>query len=260
MSDPNVSGAGRPKRSPRELWADGQSALGCFVVIPSALSAEIVVSAGYEWVCVDTQHGLIGRETMVTIVQALHDRVATLIRVAWNEPQLIMQALDTGADGVIVPMVNTAEEAIAAVRACLYPPRGIRSWGPIRNRFGRPDLTPEMEDEKTFCAVMIETAEALENLDEIVAVEGVDAVFVGPSDLSISAFGGLVQAGATPESTRAIESVQAAAERQNLIAGLFVSGAEEGARWRDAGFQMVALYSDAGLLADAARRHLQAAQ
>ncbi len=95
-------------------------------MIPSAVSAEIVASAGYEWVCVDTQHGLIGRETMVMMVQALHDRVATLIRVGWNEPHLIMQALDSGADGVIVPMVNTGEEATAAVQACHYPPRGIR--------------------------------------------------------------------------------------------------------------------------------------
>jgi 4-hydroxy-2-oxoheptanedioate aldolase len=260
MSYLNAPGVQRPKRPPRELWADGKSALGCFLMIPSALSAEIVASAGYEWVCVDTQHGLIGHETMVTMVQALNDRVATLIRVAWNEPHLIMQALDSGADGVIVPMVNTSEEAAAAVRACHYPPRGIRSFAPIRNRLGQPDLTPELEDEKAFCAVMIETAQALDNLGEIAAVDGLDALFVGPSDLSISALGGLVPAGATPDSTRALESVLVAARTRNLITGLAVSGSRWGARWRDAGYQMVAIHNDAGLLAEAAWNHLDAAR
>ena len=259
MSSVAAPGMRRPKRSPRELWADGRSALGCFLMIPSALSAEIVAFAGYEWVCIDTQHGPIGRETMVAMVQTLQERVATLIRVAWNEPQLIMQALDAGADGVIVPMVSSREDAIAAAQACRYPPRGIRSWGPLRNALGRPGLTPEVEDEEAFCAVMIETAEALERLDEIAAVDGVDALFVGPSDLSISALGGRVGAGATPESTRALESVQAAARRHNLITGLHVSSAESGARWRDAGFQMVSIQIDARLLAEAASRHLEAA-
>lgn len=230
------------------------------LMIPSALSAEIVASSGYEWVCVDTQHGPISQETMLSMVQVLQDRVATIIRVAWNQPHLIMQALDTGADGVIVPMVNTREDAIAAAQACLYPPRGIRSWGPIRNALGHPNFTPEIDGEKAFCAVMIETAEALGNLEEIMAVDGVDALFVGPSDLSISALGGLVPAGDTPESKQALESVQAAARQHNLITGLAVSGAEWGARWRDAGYQMVAIHNDAGLLAEAASRHLAAAQ
>src|SRR5262249_6501023 len=135
---------------------------------------------------------------------------------------------------VIVPMVNTAAEATAAVRACHYPPMGIRSYAPIRNALGRPNLTPEVEDEKAFCAVMVETAEAMSNLDEITAVDGVDAIFVGPSDLSISALGGLVPAGATQESSEALETVLAAARRRNLITGMAVSGAEWGARWRDA--------------------------
>ncbi len=108
---------------------------------------------------------------------------------------------------------------------------------------------------------MIETAQALDNLDEIAGCSTcVDALFVGPSDLSISALGRLVAAGATPESTRALESVLAAARRQNLISGLAVSGPRWGARWRDAGYQMVAIHSDAGLLAEAAWNHLDAAQ
>src|SRR5262249_52820319 len=209
MSYVEVTNVRQAKRSPRELWADGGSALGCMLMIPSALSAEIVAAVGYEWVCVDTQHGPMGYETMLSMVQALQDRVATIVRVAWNQPHLIMQALDTGADGVIVPMVNTREDAVAAAQACHYPPRGTRTWGPVRNALGRPHLTPVTEDEKAFCAVMIETGEALSNLAEIVTVDGVDAVFVGPSDLSISALGGLVPAGDTPESTQALETVQA---------------------------------------------------
>src|ERR1700722_16564974 len=180
----------QPKRSPRELWADGKPALGCMLMIPSALSAEIVVAAGYEGVCFGTQHGLMGSETTLSMVQALDQRVTTIIRVAWNEPELIMKALDTGADGVIVPMVNNRADAEAAAQAFRFPPRGIRSWGQIRAALGHPDFSPETENERVFCAVMIETAEAMGNLEEIMSVEGVHAVFVGPSDLSISAMGG----------------------------------------------------------------------
>lgn len=260
---PDTTGpVGRPpKRTPRELWGAGQSALGCLLMIPSPLSAEIAASAGYEWACVDTQHGPIGRETMVAMVQTLQPHVATVVRVAWNQQHLIMQALDAGADGVIVPMVNTREQALTAALACRYPPHGVRSWGPTRNALGQPRLTPELEDRKAFCAVMIETPEALDNLDEIAGVEGVDALFVGPADLSISMTQGtLVPPGSSPETTHALESVLAAARKHGVITGLAVSGAEPAVRWRDAGYQMVSIYSDASMLRDAAHRHLEATQ
>jgi 4-hydroxy-2-oxoheptanedioate aldolase len=246
-------------RSALELWADGHSALGCMLTIPSPLAAELVIATGYDWVCIDNQHGMMGDETTLAMVQVAGRLVTTIVRVGWNVPHMIMKALDMGADGVIVPMVSNRVQALAAAEACRFPPRGNRSWGPIRAALDRPDLSPEIEGERAFCAVMIETAEAMENLDDIMSVDGVDAVFVGPADLSIS-HGGLEAPGTTAASAGWMDTILAAARRHDLITGLATAGGEVSARWRDAGYQMVAIHSDAGLLMEAAKSHLAIAQ
>jgi 4-hydroxy-2-oxoheptanedioate aldolase len=237
----------------RELWARDAPAVGLMCSLSSPLSAELVVAAGYDWVCIDTQHGLIGYEQMLGMLQAVGHRVSTFVRVQWNDPSAIMRALDAGADGVIVPMVNTAAEARAAAGAVRYPPSGHRSYGPIRAALGVPDYAPQTENERVICAVMIETDEAVAKVDEILAVPGVDVAFVGPSDLSISIRGGL---GATPDGPRDVELITAVLEscaRNDVIAGIAVQGAERARRWRDAGFRLLTVHSDAALLAAAAR-------
>src|SRR5881397_2418321 len=159
----------------KRMWQAGQAAVGGWLTVPSSFSAELMAQAGFDWLCVDMQHGVIDYQEAVTIV-----------RVPWNEPGSIMKALDAGAYGVIVPIVNTAEEAKAAVSACRYPPRGIRSHGPIRAVLygGRDYIT--RADEEVLCIVQVETEESVRNLDKILAVPGVDAAYIGPADLSLS--------------------------------------------------------------------------
>ena len=112
--------------------------------------------------------------------------VVPLARVPWNDPARLMKILDAGAYGVICPMINTAQEAEAMVRACKYPPRGYRSWGPVRASHLRGADYGDHANDETIVMPMIETAEALKNLDEILSVAGVDAIYVGPSDLSLA--------------------------------------------------------------------------
>src|SRR5206468_7835530 len=142
------------------------------------------------------QHGLIDEAAMRGMVQAAAIRdTPVLVRVPWNEPGAIMRALDAGAEGVIVPMVNTVAEARAAAGASRYPPLGYRSWGPLRSGMAQRDFNPALGNEQVLCLVMIETHEAVENVDAILEVPGVDGVFVGPNDLAISHSGASEGAG-----------------------------------------------------------------
>jgi 4-hydroxy-2-oxoheptanedioate aldolase len=242
----------------RELWARDEAAIGCFCTLSSPLSAELVAEAGYDWLVVDTQHGLIGYEQMVGILQAVGHRLAAFVRVGWNDPSAIMRALDAGAEGVIVPMVNTAAEAHAVAGAVRYPPRGYRSYGPTRAALGASDFGPESDNERVICAVMIETEEAVANIDEILAVPGVDVAFVGPSDLSLSIRGALEEVAEGPRDVELITAVLESCRRHDVIPGIAVHGAAHARRWRDAGFRLVTVHSDAALLAAAARDLLAA--
>jgi 4-hydroxy-2-oxoheptanedioate aldolase len=243
--------SGKAARSARDLWAAGQPAYGTVCTIPSPFVTELVVAAGFDWICIDCQHGLISDSDVVGILQAAGP-TTSIVRVAWNQPDRIMRALDAGADGVIVPMVNSAAEARAAVAACRYPPAGYRSFGPTRAAVRFPGFTPESGNRQVICAVMIETLEAAEHADEILGVEGVDAVWVGPWDLSLSASGGLEAPGETPRDLELIHSVLRASLRNGVIPGISVATAEQARYWRDAGFTMVAVLSDFRMLAGAA--------
>src|ERR1700730_1136475 len=155
--------------------------------MPGSFTAEVMAHAGFDWMCIDLQHGLIGYQEMLAMLQAVAvANVPALVRVPWNDPAWIMKALDAGAAGVIVPLVNSADEAAAAGGACRYPPDGYRSWGPTRAALGSPNFSPELANSSVVCAVMVESVPALERLDEIVSVPGVDAVFIGPRASAIS--------------------------------------------------------------------------
>ena len=233
----------------RELW-DGRATYGGWLTLPGTVSAEIVGRAGYDWVCIDTQHGLIGYDLMVPMLQALTAAgSASFVRVAWNEPATIMKTLDAGAEGVIVPMVNTVEQARAAVGACRYAPKGYRSWGPIRPRLLDPSYSVESAQE-VVCAVMCETVEAIGNLDRILEVPGIDAVFVGPNDLAVSmGIRGSSYAGENPEHRAAMERIGAACGARGITAGIMCGSPEVAQQWRGLGFRMLAIESDARLLA-----------
>jgi 4-hydroxy-2-oxoheptanedioate aldolase len=172
----------------RNLWAEGGTGLGAWLFLREPLVAEAAALAGYDYVCIDMQHGLQSYEHTVTMLYAMARTDTTpLVRVPWNEPGIIGRVLDAGAGGVIIPMVNTADDARAAVRSCFYGPKGARSMGPVgvSARAGREGYFGSAND-SVLCIPMIETKEAVENLDEILAVPGIDAVYIGPADLSIT--------------------------------------------------------------------------
>jgi 4-hydroxy-2-oxoheptanedioate aldolase len=227
----------------RERWKAGEPTLGAWCTIPSPWTAEVAARSGHDWVTVDTQHGLIGYDVMLPMLQAISaGGVPSFVRVPWNEPGTIMKALDAGAGGVIVPMVNSPEEARSVVGACRYPPDGFRSMGPTRARtLGGDWRLP-------ICVVMIETVEAVKRADEILAVPGVDAVFVGPNDLAVSAGLDSSYEGRHPEHRRLIEAVAKSAKANGVVAGIMCGSAEVATQWYKAGYQMLALESDTRLL------------
>jgi 4-hydroxy-2-oxoheptanedioate aldolase len=142
---------------------------------------------GYDWICIDMQHGVVDYQVAVTMLQAI-GATATIpfVRVPWNEQGIIGKVLDAGALGVIIPMVNSVEEAKAAVASCRYYPLGSRSYGPTRAAYyAGAGYYPEA-NEQVACVPMIETKQAVERLDDILSVPGIDAVYVGPADLSIT--------------------------------------------------------------------------
>jgi 4-hydroxy-2-oxoheptanedioate aldolase len=225
--------------------------------MPSGFGAEVLGQCGFDWVCIDTQHGIVGYDQMVPMLQGLSvNGTPAFVRVSWNAPGEIMKALDAGAEGVIIPMVNSREEALQAVGACRYSPDGFRSWGPTRAALGRPDFNPATGNREVICTVMVETVDALGQLDQIVSTPGVDAVFVGPNDLAVS--NGLEPSfrAENPRHHEQIERILEACQRHGVIAGIFCGSEEMAVHWRDLGFRMLALMSDAMLLRIAAQQVL----
>jgi 4-hydroxy-2-oxoheptanedioate aldolase len=237
----------------RELWDGDEAMIGGWCAIPSPVSAEMMGRSGFDWVCIDTQHGLIGYDQMVPMLQALSiTATPAFVRVPWNQPDHIMKALDAGAQGVIVPMVSTEEDALAAVTAAKYPPMGTRSWGPIRAALDVPGYSAEVGNRRTIVAVMIETRGGVENLDAILSVPGVDAVYVGPSDLALG-HGMTPTLNVTdPEHERLIETIVDRCRRRGVVAGIHCDSVETVRRWHARGYGMFAVGSDAALMRQAA--------
>jgi 4-hydroxy-2-oxoheptanedioate aldolase len=242
-------------RTLREHWDGTEATIGGWCSIPSPFSAELMGRSGFDWVCVDTQHGLIGYDQLVPMLQALSiTATPAFVRVPWNQPDHIMKSLDAGAQGVIVPMVSTPEEARAAVAAAKYPPMGMRSWGPIRAALDVEGYSPELANRRTIVAVMIETPGGVENLDAILAVPGVDAVYVGPSDLALG-HGMTPTLDATdPEHEALIEAVVEGCRRAGVVAGIHCDSVETVRRWHARGYGMFTVGSDAALMRQAATR------
>jgi 4-hydroxy-2-oxoheptanedioate aldolase len=240
-------------KSLRELWDGTEATIGGWCSIPSSFSAEMMGRCGFDWVCIDTQHGVIGYDEMVPMLQALSiTRTPAFVRVPWNQPDHIMKALDAGAQGVIVPMVSSEEDARAAVAAAKYPPLGTRSWGPIRAALDVAGYSPESANRRTIVAVMIETPGGVRNLDAILSVPGVDAVYVGPSDLALGHGMTPTLAVSDPEHEKLIDTIIQACRRHGKVAGIHCDGAETVRRWHARGYAMFTAGSDAALMRSAA--------
>lgn len=242
----------------RQSWSQGSPMTGAWATMPDPVAAEVLGRAGFDYVCVDQQHGLVDDSTMVPMLQAVDaSGAASLVRVRWNEPPAIMSALDAGAAGVVVPMIQTPADAEAAVAACRFPPRGQRSYGPVRAREVMGSSDPDVV-EQVVCIVMIETAPALASLDEILATPGLDGVYIGPSDLALCLG---EKPGSTSELFRStVATVLEACRRHEVAAGIHTASGEEARSYLEQGFDFVTAVSDAGLLGRAARAELAAAR
>ena len=239
--------------SVKQRWRDGKIAVGGWLTIPSSFSAEVMAHQGFDWVCVDTQHGAIDYSAALPMLQAISTTPAMpFVRVPWNEPSIIMKYLDSGAYGIIVPMISTAADAEAAVRACRYPPEGFRSAGPFRaSYYGGADYL-QQANEEIVCVVMIETAEALVNLEEILSVPGIDAAYIGPSDLSQALGLGARYDATNQRHAAAVDRIRQACEQHGVVPGIHTSGSGLAARYAREGFKMILLTADiAGVVSGA---------
>ena len=245
----------------KAAWAEGRTAFGLWMTVPGSVGAEILAGTGVDYVCVDQQHGIIDYGSMVPMLQAIRaGGTAPITRVLSNDPFLIMKALDAGAWGVIVPMIDDAEEAARAVAACRYPPRGTRSWGPTRASVALGSRDPEVLGGEVLCLVMIETREGLENVEEISATPGLDGIYIGPSDLALSL--GLPPTLEVTEDAHieAVNRVREACRRNGIAAGIQSPSGEWARRHAEAGFDLVTVATDAALLSAAAGREGEAAR
>ena len=234
----------------RTLWREDRAAVNGWLAIPSSFAAEVMAHQGWDTLTIDLQHGVVDYQTMVTMLQAISTTATVpVVRVPWLEPGIIMKSLDAGAYGVICPMVNTREDAQRLVAYTHYAPQGTRSFGPVRaTLYGGADY-PEHANRTIVAFAMIETAQALDNLDAILSVEGLDAIYIGPSDLSLALGCRPVFDDPDPKAVQAIEHILARAQAHGVVAGIH-NGVPEVALARVAkGFRFVTVGSDARLLA-----------
>jgi 4-hydroxy-2-oxoheptanedioate aldolase len=235
--------------------------IGYWSVLDCPVATEWLAHVGYDYMALDLQHGLIGYSGMVsglTAIDAAHGPVG-LIRVEANHPTPIGRALDAGAAGVIVPLINTAEEAAQAVTAATYPPTGIRSYGPMRAQL-RIGPTPTVANADTVVLAMIETPQGLENVESICATAGLAGIYVGPSDLRLAVGGAHSQDPAVDdEFEAALVRVREAAANAGIAAGIHIPDGTTASRRLAEGFTFASVASDLTHLKLAAAAHLKAA-
>ena len=239
----------RPNRL-RTLWQSGGAAVNGWLAIANGFSAETMAHQGWDSLTIDLQHGVVDYQAMIPMLQAISTTdTVPVVRVPWLEPSALMKALDAGAYGVICPMISTRGEAQRLVACTRYAPRGTRSYGPIRAALYAGADYPEHADDTVVRFAMIETAQALDNLDAILSVEGLDAIYIGPSDLSLSLGCRPTFDDLDPPAAQAVEHILQRAKAHGVVAGIH-NGSPEAARARIAkGFQFVTIGSDARFLA-----------
>jgi 4-hydroxy-2-oxoheptanedioate aldolase len=242
----------------KQIWRDGGCVTLGWLSIPSAFSAEVMSRQGFDALCIDMQHGLIDYNDVWPMLQGISQtETVPIVRVPWNDPAILMKALDAGAYGVIVPLINSAAEAAAAVAACRYPPDGFRSFGPVRaGMYAGPGYAEQSNDEIVVLG-MIETKQGLDNLEEICAVPGLDAVYIGPADLSYAL--GLPPRGDNddPRHLAACDRICETAHRHGKKAAMHCASAAFAAGAVQRGFDLVMLTSDVACMTAAARRQLE---
>lgn len=243
----------------RQRWNDSP-AMGAWMFLREPLTAEAAARAGYDYVVIDLQHGIASEPEALAMIQGAEAGGSVpIVRVATNAEVTIGRALDLGALGVIVPMVNDAESARAAVNACRYPPVGTRSYGPVAAMARYSDVYANHANEAIVCLVMIETATALAALDEILSVPGVDGVYVGPVDLSLSLGLPPLPFHDDHRFHEAVDAILQACARHGVVPGIHAS-AELAPRWREKGFRVITVGYDQMSAVSGLRHDLAAAR
>lgn len=246
----------------KTIWREGRNAVAGWLSTADLYNAEIMANAGFDALVIDMQHGLgIGVDRAAAVLQVISTtQTVPFVRVPWNDPVFLQYVLDAGAYGVIVPLVSTPEEAAKAGGACRYPPNGFRSAGLGRTRFyGGPDYFQRANDE-LICLVMIETEEALNNLEAIAKAPGIDGFYIGPNDLALSL--GIANSGGTahPRHQEARRRVVEVARANGLVPCSHAASPEEALARFEEGFRFCPIGSDVGLIASGAKAALDKAK
>lgn len=233
----------------KAAWRRDEPVVNGWLTLPTSIVAETMAHGGWDSLTIDLQHGLIDYQTAVTMLQGISTaKTVPLVRVPWLEPGVIMKLLDAGAYGVICPMINSAEEAARFVACCRYPPAGIRSCGPIRANLYAGSGYLEGANEHILTMAMIETRSALEHLDEILSVDHLDGIYVGPSDLSISLGYPPRLDTEEPEVVAAIDLILTRAREKKIFAGIHTESPAYAQKMIGKGFRFVTVASDLRLL------------
>ncbi|EKF24238.1 hpcH/HpaI aldolase/citrate lyase family protein [Mycolicibacterium hassiacum DSM 44199] len=242
----------------REALGAGTPAFGGWVVGPTVIGPEEFAAAGYHYVGFDVQHGYLDDADVALLLRRLeHVPIGTAVRLPSVAPAPIGRVLDAGADAVIIAMIESAEQAAAAVAATRYPPAGVRSYGPLRASLG-PD--PAAHEARVDVFAMIETERGVRALDEICSVPGVSGVYVGPADLAISLGHTPAQAWTEPAVLDTMATIAAGTTAAGRIAGIHAGTGERGKRAAQLGFRMITLASESQALRRGATEHLREAE
>ena len=239
----------------KEMFKKSEPIINGWLQIPSAFSAEVMAHQGWDSCTIDMQHGVIDYPNAVTMLQAISTtNVTPLARVNWNEPGQIMKILDAGCYGIICPMVSNRDEAERFINACLYPPKGYRSYGPVRGLlYGGSDYAKEA-DKEVLKLAMIETKEALSKLDEILDTPNLDGIYIGPADLSLAL--GEEPGFDKPENTlvfKEISKILESAKKRDLLAGIHNGSVEYAQKMIKKGFDLVTVGSDQRFMSSGAK-------
>ena len=247
------------KNKLKQMFKEGKPIINGWLQIPSAFSAEVMAHQGWDSCTIDMQHGVVDYPNALNMLQSISTTETTpLARVNWNEPGQIMKILDAGCYGIICPMVSNKKEAENFVQACLYPPKGYRSFGPIRGLlYGGPDYAKHADNEILKLA-MIETKEALEKLDEILDTPNLDGIYIGPADLSLAV--GEEPGFDRPENTTAYKEILRileAAKKRNLLSGIHNGSVEYAQKMISKGFDLVTVGADQRFMSAGAKAAIE---
>jgi 4-hydroxy-2-oxoheptanedioate aldolase len=242
----------------QDALAAKERIFGGWVVGPTMIGPEEYAQAGYDYVGFDLQHGYFDDAEVALLLRRLeHVPIATAVRLPSGDPAPIGRVLDAGADAVIIAMVESAEQAAAAVAATRYRPAGVRSFGPLRASLG---LDPAVHEARAGVFAMIETAQGLSALEEICAVPNLSGVYVGPADLAISLGHAPATALTTPAVVDAIATIHAVASAAGLVPAIHANAGKPGKAMAEMGFRMITLASESQALRRGAAEHLKEAQ